>query len=72
MAIYLSRRNTIEESLDCDVNTVFVRMVKARLPTLRSIELQIMKSSQAYGVSKMFYVPLWRMRFFLGLCWVKS
>lgn len=31
MAIYLSRRNKIEESLDFDINTVFVRMVKARL-----------------------------------------
>lgn len=31
MAMYLSRRNKIEESLDFDINTVFVRMVKARL-----------------------------------------
>ncbi len=31
MAIYMSRRNKIEESSDCDVNTVFVRLLKARL-----------------------------------------
>jgi len=31
MAIYLSRRNEIEESLDLEINSVFFRMVKARL-----------------------------------------
>ncbi len=31
MAIYVSRRNKIEESSDHDVNTVFVRFFKARL-----------------------------------------
>ena len=31
MAIYLSRRNKLENSLDVDAPTLFVRMVKARL-----------------------------------------
>ncbi len=31
MAIYISRRNKIDGSLDCDASTLFVRMIKARL-----------------------------------------
>lgn len=31
MAIYISRRNKTEGSLDSDANTIFVRMLKARL-----------------------------------------
>lgn len=31
MAIYLSRKRKIEGSLDCDVTTVLIRMIKSRL-----------------------------------------
>lgn len=31
MAIYISRRNKVDGSLDCDASTLFVRMMKARL-----------------------------------------
>ncbi len=31
MAIYISRRNKVDGSLDCDASTLFVRMIKARL-----------------------------------------
>ncbi len=31
MAIYISRRNKVDGSLDCDASTLFVRMIRARL-----------------------------------------
>lgn len=57
MAIYISRRNKVDWSLDCDASILFVRMMKARLKVDFDFYMSIMlRNLFSSGVIRMCFV----------------